>query len=169
MFYICYSEHMVPADYKDFLIAVVTAAASFIGLLFVAMTLIIDKSGKTKKQVTAENILAEGSYIALLDLFFVSLVALIPHTNLGYIMIIMGILGVGNSGRLLRAGMRDGVSRGILGISTVVYVVQIVYGIFMLAHSNHAINSALFLIIVFTLFSSALGRAWELTGVSSHD
>ena len=109
--------------------------------------------------------MAEGSYIALLDLFFLSLVALIPNTQLGYIMIVMGSLGVFNSVRLVKVGLRNGVNRGILGISTVVYIVQIIYGIFMLAHSNHLVNTTIFLTIIFTLFGTALGRAWELTGI----
>lgn len=160
---------MVPEADKDFLIAVVTAAASFIGLLFVAMTLIMDKSGKSKKQITTENIMAEGSYIALLDIFFVSLVALAPKAQLGYVMIIMGMLGVLNSARLVKAGFNDGVSRGILGISTVVYVFQVVYGGYMLSHRDHVIDMGVLLAMVVILFSSALGRAWELTGIHADE
>ena len=156
---------MVPSDYKDFLVAVVTSSATFIGLLFVAMTLITDKRSKSRKQVVTEKIMAEASYIALLNLFFVSIVALLPDTQLSYIMIIMGVIGLNNSLRLFRSGLRDGVSGGILGISTLIYAVQLVYGIYLLTHSSQSINETIFLIVIFTLFGSGLGRAWELTGI----
>ncbi|MEJ0073495.1 MAG: hypothetical protein WDN27_05460 [Candidatus Saccharibacteria bacterium] len=158
---------MLPSGYTDFLVATVTAAASFIGLLFVAMTLVMDKSGKSKRQITTENIMAEGSYLALLNLFFVGLVGLIPQTSLGYVFGVMGVLGLSNSARLLTAGRRDGVSRGILGVSSAVYAAQLVYGVILIFNSNQMINQAAFITIVFTLFGSALGRAWELTGVST--
>ena len=169
MFVLRYNSRMLPADYTDFFVAVLTASASFIGLLFVAMTLITDKSGKSKKQITTENILAEGSYIALLDLFFVSLVALIPHAKIGIVMLLMGLLGISNAFRLAKVGLRDGVSRGILGISSITYAVQVIYGIFILFNQDHVINTSLLLAIIFILFGSALGRAWELTGIPNHD
>lgn len=154
---------MVPADYKDFFVAVVTASASFIGLLFVAMPLITDRSGKSRQQIAAENIMAEGSYISLLNLFFVSLAALIPHARIGYVMIVMGLLGVFNSIRLAKAGQRDGLSRSILGISSASYAVQVIYGVVIL--HDVIINMSMLLVIIFLLFGSALGRAWELTGI----
>lgn len=113
--------------------------------------------------------MAEASYIALLDLFFVSIVALLPDTQLSYIMIIMGVIGIHNSFRLFRAGLRDGISGGILGISTLIYVIQLGDGIYLLMHSSQFINDTLFLTIVFTLFGSGLGRAWELTGIHAQD
>ncbi|MEI9914292.1 MAG: hypothetical protein WDN66_04965 [Candidatus Saccharibacteria bacterium] len=161
---------MVPVDYTNFFVAVLTASASFIGLLFVAMTLIVDKSSKSRKQIVKENISAEASYIALLNLFFVALVALTPQAQLNYVMAIMGVLGILSSVRLFRSGLRNGASRGILGISTVIYVLEIVYGVYLIFNSNKTISETLLLIIVFTLFGSALGRAWELTGIhDEHD
>lgn len=57
MFVLRYNSRVLPAGYIDFFVAVLTASASFIGLLFVARTLITDKNGKSKKQITAGNIL----------------------------------------------------------------------------------------------------------------
>lgn len=156
---------MLPNDYTDFLVAVVTASASFIGLLFVAMTLTTDNTNKSKKQITTEKIMAEGSYIALLDLFFVSLVGLLPNAHIGYPMLIMGMLGISNSYRLSKVGLRDDVSRGLLGASTITYVAQFIYGIYIVSHHDHVINTSIFLAIVLILFGSALGRARELTGI----
>jgi hypothetical protein len=157
---------MIPADYKDFLMAIVTASASFIGLLFVAMTFIMDKSGKSQKQLVRENMLSEGSYIALVDLFFVALVGLIPNTEVGHVTAIMGLIGINSSYRQVRAGLKSGVSWGTFAMSTAIYLSQIAYGVYIILHENKPINETIFLTTVIVLFASALGRAWELTGIN---
>jgi ABC-type multidrug transport system permease subunit len=159
---------MLPSDYQDFLVAVVTASASFIGLLFVAVSFITDTQGKSSKKLAKENITAEGAYIALLDLFFVSLVALVPKTSIGHIMAIMALLGLTSFFRMVKTGKESGLRRGILGVSTVVYAVQLIYGLYVIEHSHKLINSSIFLTIIFMLFATALARAWELTGINEH-
>jgi hypothetical protein len=156
---------MVPADYKDFMMAIVTASASFIGLLFVAMSFIIDRNGKSEKKLAHENNMAAGSYVALIDLFFVALVALLPNTEIGHVMAIMGILGLGASYRSLKMGLKSGASWGTFATSVVVYFIQIIYGVYIIYHSHKLLNSTIFVAMVIFLFASALGRAWELTGI----
>jgi hypothetical protein len=157
---------MVPSDFHDFISASITSAASFIGLIFVALTFIVDKSGKDEKQLAKESMLAIGSFTALLDIFIVSLVAIEPHTEIGHVMAIMGIIGLSNSWRLIKAGLKSGVGWGTFAISTIDYAIQIIYGIVIIYSSHHTINPDYYVTMTILLFSSALGRAWELTGIS---
>jgi hypothetical protein len=156
---------MVPAELKDFIVASTGASASFIGLLFVAMSFITDNGDKDKKRVATERILAESSYIALLNVFFVSLVALIPDTTIGYVTVIMAVLGLSNSIRLTHSGIKDGVNWGILSISTLLYTFEAIYGVYILFHHNQVIGKYTIMTIILFLFGAALGRAWELTGI----
>jgi hypothetical protein len=156
---------MIPNDYRDFFMAVVTSSASFIGLLFVAMSFIMDQSGKDKKQLARESMLSIGSYIALINLFIIALVALLPNTSIGHVMAIMGFIGLTNSTQLVRAGLKTGASRGTFGTSTLIYLAELIYGIYIIYHSHKVINETIFVTMVIVLFSSALGRAWELTGI----
>jgi hypothetical protein len=159
---------MVPADYQDFLVAVVTASASFIGLLFVAVSLVTDTNGKSPKRLAKENAIAEGSYTGLINLFFVSLFALTPHAEIGHVMAIMGLLGLAATASLFYKGRKNGLMRGIMGISTVVYLLELIFGIHVILNGNKLLNTSIFLTIVFSLFATALARAWELTGIREH-
>jgi len=159
---------MVPADYKDFLVAVVTASASFIGLLFVAVSFITDTNGKNTKTLAKETSTAEGAYTALVNLFFVSLLALTPHAEIGHVMAIMGFLGLVVAFRMVRKGRKNGLTRGILGISTAIYLLEFIFGIHVILNGNNLLNTSIFLTIVLALFATALVRAWELTGIHEH-
>src|SRR5271155_300351 len=87
------------APFNDFLIACVGASASFIGLLFVALSLVLardDDAGVGSLEFTDRR-LAESAFTALANIFFVSLVALMPNTNIGDAAIVMALIGLRNS------------------------------------------------------------------------
>ncbi|HLY31363.1 MAG TPA: hypothetical protein VKQ36_10060 [Ktedonobacterales bacterium] len=82
---------MVPSAMLGFFTASVGASAALIGLLFVAISISPEKiiaSGATLER----RMTASSAFSALLNVFFISLVAIIPLTNLGYVVVILGAL-----------------------------------------------------------------------------
>jgi len=111
-----------------------------------------------------DRLLAESSYAALVNIFFVSIVGLIPRTNLGYVLLVMGGLGLLNVYRIVKFPGRKG-GHGVLIISSAAFLVETIYGGY-LAYRSHAVAStSLLMTLMLTLFGSALARAWELTGI----
>jgi hypothetical protein len=92
---------MVPESLHDFLIATVTASASFTGLLFVAISFVMNDEKDSAADIQNKRVLAESSYAALLSIFFISLVALIPGTDIGWVVFVMAWIGLGNVVHLL--------------------------------------------------------------------
>jgi uncharacterized protein HemY len=158
---------MVPPELKDFLVATTGASASFIGLLFVAISLA--KAGEQGDVVAEQTkrILAESSYAALLSIFFISIVALIPQTTIGWVVVVMAIAGLSNVAHLRRyTKTKIRYNRAILGFSALVYIGQGLYGLtVLLAGSNSTTSKYSIMTLMLFLFSLALGRAWELTGI----
>ncbi|MEO5950006.1 MAG: hypothetical protein ABIQ04_01010 [Candidatus Saccharimonadales bacterium] len=150
---------------KDFLIATTGASASFIGLLFVALSLESSEKLSIVNQTT-KRILAESSYTALLNIFFISLVALIPNTSLGYVMVTMAAVGILNTIHFFRVGpqLRHNVS--ILIVGGLFYVAELLYGIFIIFRpEGYIISNNIIMGMFIFLFGAALARAWELTGI----
>lgn len=167
---VCYAGNsMIPLDLKDFMIAAVTASASFIGLLFVAISFAIDEKRFSTAELKSRRVLAESSNAALLSVFFISLVALVPGVNIGYVMLIMAWAGFGNVGHFLVVERKlHRYNIAILNFSGLVYVVQGIYAITILLHM-HSYTSKYGLMTLFIfLFTIALSRAWELTGVRNN-
>src|ERR1700679_3635119 len=86
--------------FKDFLIACVGASASFIGLLFVALSVVLTRVGEGNKLKFSDRRLAESAFTALANVFFISLTALIPGANIGWVALIVAFFGFRNVWRL---------------------------------------------------------------------
>jgi hypothetical protein len=87
------------------------AAGTLIGLLFVAVSL-RPESVLGHAAPPAARAVAGSAFIALVNSFFVSLVAVIPDTSLGYVAAIMAVLSLWYTLNLHRAlaGRRGGSS-----------------------------------------------------------
>lgn len=157
---------MLPPGLTDFLVAMTTASASFIGLLFVAISFGMNADKDTLAEAQTKRILAESSYAGLLSIFFISLVALIPDTNVGWVIFVMAILGMGTIGHLLRTSTRVKYNKARLLYGGAIYTGQAAYGLYVILFAeNHVINEYGFMTLMLFLFSGALERAWELTGI----
>jgi hypothetical protein len=161
--------------YDMFFTASAGASAAILGLLVVAVSVVNadDTDARTRERRT---VLAGSAFLALVDVFFVSLVALtggpvvFAASNLA-----MAIVGLLATGRLIpRAKGAGNFSPGFptrtlnlvfAVISVGGYSIQLGLAIALLADSrNSALQRALVLVMV-GLFGSALGRAWEVTGI----
>ena len=155
---------MVPPQLKDFLVATTGASSAFIGLLFVALTLVLERKEEDKSRYSRDRLLAESSYAGLVNVFFVSIIGLVPGNNLGFVLVVMALLGLVNVVRTLRLPRR-GRGRVLLVLSAAVFLWEGIHGGY-LVHDIHKVASESFLItLTLTLFGFALARAWELTGI----
>jgi hypothetical protein len=151
------------------------ASAAILGLLVVAVSVVNadDEDAKTRERRT---VLAGSAFLALVDAFFVSIVALTGGAAVfGTSNLVMAMVGLLATSRLIARAKRAGnFSRGFptrrlniafAFISAGGYSIQLGLAIALLADAqSSALQRALVLVIV-GLFGSALGRAWEVTGI----
>jgi hypothetical protein len=161
--------------YDMFFTASAGASAAILGLLVVAVTVVNtdDADAKTRERRT---VLAGSAFLTLVDAFFVSIVALTGGAAVFWASnLAMAIFGLLATSRLIQRARRAGnFSRGFptrrlnltfAAISAGGYSTQLGLAIALLADAqSSALQRALVLVIV-GLFGSALGRAWEVTGI----
>jgi hypothetical protein len=169
---------MVPVvlgHYENFFIASSGASAAILGLLFVAVTVANtdDADLKTRERRT---VLAGSAFLALIDAFFVSILALTGGAVVfGLSSLLMAIVGLLGTNRLIRRSWRAGnFSRGFptrrlnlvfASVSAGGYSVQLGLATALLASDrSSALQRALVLVVV-CLYASALGRAWDVMGI----
>jgi hypothetical protein len=162
---------MITNEYKDFMLAVVGASASFIGLLFVALSVVIPNLDL--KVANRERGLAVTAYGAFLNVFFLSLVALLPsHNIVAIVALLFGISGLMNSLSYLKMIFSKLKKRGtssfilIIPLMSIIYVVEVYFGVRTL--QNGAANMDVMVGLLIALFTTGLARAWELLGIEEH-
>jgi hypothetical protein len=161
------------APFKDFLIASVGASASFIGLLFVALSVVMGRKSEDSELEFNDRRLAESAFTAFANVFFVSLVALMPDTNIGWAALVMALIGLNNSWRLfawakkIKAQGGPHLEREIFWISAsvIVYLLEAIYALGILIHPTSASDLNWITSIIIALFGGGLVRSWELTGI----
>ena len=164
------------SPYEDFFIASAGASAAILGLLVVAVSVVNADDGNP---TTRENrtVLAGSAFVALVDIFLVSVVALTGGpVSFGLSSLATAAIGLYATRRLVprakRAGnfARGSRTRGLniafALISVGSYSVQFGLAVALLADTRSAgLQHALVLVIV-ALYCSALGRTWEVTGIT---
>jgi hypothetical protein len=166
----------VIGHYQNFFIASAGASAAILGLLVVAVSVVnADDANPTTREL--RTVLAGSAFVALVDIFIVSIVALTGGSVVfGLSSLAMAVVGLLATRRLIpraqRAGnfARDSRSRTLniafAAMSVGVYSVQLALAAALLANTrNGALQHALVLVIV-ALYCSTLGRAWVVTGIS---
>ena len=163
-------------QYENFFIASAGASAAILGLLVVAVSVVnADDSDPTTRE--NRTVLAGSAFVALVDIFLVSIVALTGGSiDFGLSSVAMAAVGLLATRRLIPRAKRAGnFSRGFRTrklniafalISVVGYSVQLGLAVALLANTHSsALQHALVLVIV-ALYCSALGRAWVVTGIT---
>ena len=162
--------------YDNFFIASAGASAAILGLLVVAVSVVnADDENPTTREL--RTVLAGSAYVALVDIFFVSIVALTGGSDvLGLSSLAMATVGLGATRRLIPRAKRAGnfsrsspkrkLNIAFAAISVGGYSVQLGLAVTLLSNTqNAALQRALVLVIV-VLYGSALGRTWEVTGIT---
>jgi len=166
----------VVGQYEDFFIASAGASAAILGLLVVAVSVVnADDANPTTREL--RTVLAGSAFVALVDIFFVSILALTGGSVvLGISSLAMAAVGLLATRRLVPRAKRAGnFSRGLrtrnLNIAFAVFSVasysaQLGLAAALLANTRAtALEHALVLVIV-ALYCSALSRTWVVTGIT---
>jgi len=166
----------VVGHYESFFITSAGASAAILGLLVVAVSVVnADDSDPTTRE--RRTVLAGSAFVALVDIFFVSIVALTGGSVvLGLSSLAMAAVGLLATRRLIPRAKRAGnFSRGFptrklniafASISAGGYSAQLGLAMALLANAQSAgLRQALVLVIV-VLYCSALGRTWMVTGIT---
>jgi len=166
----------VVGHYEDFFVASAGASAAILGLLVVAVTVVnADDANVTTREL--RTVLAGSAFVALVDIFIVSIVALTGGSvAFGVSSLAMAAVGLlATRGLVPRAKRAGNFSRDIRTrelniafacISVGAYSVQLGLAVALLADTRSgALQHALILVIV-ALYCSALGRTWEVAGIT---
>ena len=121
--------------------------------------------------------LAGSAFVALVDIFIVSIVALTGGSVVfGLSSLVMAAVGLLATRRLVPRAERAGnFSRGFrtrnlniafASISVGSYAVQLGLAAVLLANTHNATLLHALVLVIVALYCSALGRAWEVTGIT---
>ena len=162
--------------YESFFITSGGASAAILGLLVVAVSVVnADDENPTTREL--RTVLAGSAFVALVDIFLVSIVALTGGSvDFGLSSLAMAIVGLLATRRLIPRAKRAGnFSPGFRArklniafalISVGSYSLQLGLAVALLSNTQSAgLQHALVLVIV-ALYGSALGRAWVVTGIN---
>jgi hypothetical protein len=166
----------VPGQYENFFITSAGASAAILGLLVVAVSVVnADDSDPTTRE--NRTVLAGSAFVALVDIFMVSIVALTGGSVVfGLASLVMAVVGLLATRQLVPRARRAGnfsrdfrtrrLNIAFASLSVAGYSAQFGLALALLADRRSAgLQHALVLVIV-ALYCSALGRAWEVTGIT---
>jgi len=152
---------VVPESFQGYFAATAAGAAALIGLLFVAVSLRPDSLLGSEASASGRAV-AGSAFTALVNSFFVSLIALIPFTSLGFTAVSMASLSLYSTFRTHRELDRHEAGVTQLIAALVAYLCQFFVGIALVARPS---DSGLVVAIAYLLIASfavALKRAWML-------
>ena len=161
---------MVPEGAKEFFVVSTGASATLIGLLFVAIAVEPTSIVGEESQVETRS-RASSAFIALLNVFFISLAGTVPPTNVGVVAAILAVvgivdtLGIGLSLLEERSVVEAGRSSAVLMVvSLIIYALEFWYA--WRVGWDQGNSEALYglVYVLFVVYGVALGRAWELLG-----
>jgi hypothetical protein len=167
---------VVVGHYQSFFSASAGASAAILGLLVVAVSVVnADDVDPTTREL--RTVLAGSAFVVLVDIFFVSIVALTGGAVVsGLSSIAMATVGLLATRRLIprakRAGNFSSSSRNrelniaFASISVVGYSAQLGLAVALLANTQSAALQRALVLVIVALYGSALARAWEVTGIT---
>jgi hypothetical protein len=169
----------VAGHYEDFFITSGGASAAILGLLVVAVS-VVNADDENPRTRELRIVLAGSAFVALVDIFFVSIVALTGGSAFfGLSSLVMAAVGLVATRRLIPRAKRAGnFSRGFrarrlniffASISVAVYSLQLGLAIALVADIRSAALQLALVLVIVALYGSAIGRAWVVTGISRRE
>jgi hypothetical protein len=166
----------VVGHYENFFVASAGASAAILGLLVVAVS-VVNADDADPRTRELRTVLAGSAFVVLVDIFFVSIVALTGGSVvLGLSSIAMAAFGLLATRRLVprakRAGNFSRSSRtrtlniAFAAISFGGYSVQLGLAAALLANDQSAALQRALVLVIVVFYGSALARAWEVTGIN---
>jgi hypothetical protein len=166
----------VVGHYESFFAASAGASAAILGLLVVAVSVVnADDANPTTREL--RTVLAGSAFVVLVDIFFVSIVALSGGpTVFGLASLVMAIVGLFATSRLIPRAQRAGnfspssrnrrLNIAFASVSVGGYSVQFGLAVALLANAHSAALQRALVLVIVVFYGSALGRAWEVTGIT---
>ena len=162
--------------YGSFFIASAGASAAILGLLVVAVS-VVNADDENPQTRELRTVLAGSAFVALVDIFLVSILALTGGSIVfGLSSLAMALFGLVATSRLIPRAKRAGnFSRGFrarrlniafAAISAGAYSVQFGLAVALLARTHSAALQRALVLVIVVLYCSALSRAWVVTGIS---
>jgi hypothetical protein len=169
---------MVPDTFDNFFLAMAGAGGALIGLLFVAISIDPDRTFGRGGDPGRQRV-AGGAYMALVNGFFISTAALLPHANVGDIALPVGVVGLFSSAALGRdliryqiqhhrstAELLGGLGHALLIVAAnvILYGYEVVIAAQLIGHPHN--TPVLFTLagILLGVYAVGLARAWQLLG-----
>ena len=162
---------MVPADIHDLFLAAASVAGALIGLLFVAISVAAERLARDKAEAPVYRIRAAAALTAFTNALAVSLFALVPGQKIGPTAVAVAATGLTFIAAVLLSLVRLREARWstardalfLVGLA-VMFVIQLLQGIAIIAHPDNpgAVNTIAILVIV--CFLIGIARSWELIG-----
>jgi hypothetical protein len=152
---------LVPHSYLAYMITAAGAAGAMIGLLFVAVSmrsdLVFGKNAPPKIKT-----LAGSSFTGLVNAFSLSLLAIVPNTNIGAGMVVLAVACLYYTWSLHASTLKITKQYRVLALSMLTYTAQGVGGVTLLVrpHLVHIIGGLCY--VIFASFAISLARAWAL-------
>ena len=162
--------------YENFFVASAGASAAILGLLVVAVSVVnADDADPTTREL--RTVLAGSAFVVLVDIFFVSILALTGGSVVfGLSSIAMATIGLFATRRLIPRAKRAGnfsrssrsrrLNLAFASISVVGYSVQLGLAVALLTNTQSAALQRALVLVIVIFYGSALGRAWEVTGIT---
>ena len=162
--------------YENFFVASAGASAAILGLLVVAVSVVnADDADATTREL--RTVLAGSAFVVLVDIFFVSIVALTGGpTVFPLSSVAMAAIGLLATRRLIPRAKRAGnfspssrsrrLNLAFASISVVGYSAQLGLAVALLTNTQSAALQRALVLIIVVFYGSALGRAWEVTGIT---
>ncbi len=162
--------------YQSFFIASAGASAAILGLLVVAVSIVnADDANPTTREL--RTVLAGSAFVVLVDVFFVSIVTLTGGPVVfGVASIAMAAVGLLATRDLIPRAKRAGnfasssrnrrLNLAFASISVGGYSAQFGLAVALLANTHSAALQRGLVLVVVVFYGSALGRAWEVTGIT---
>jgi hypothetical protein len=162
---------MVPEGIRDFFAASAGVAGALIGLLFVAISVSVERLAREKAEAQVHRIRAVAAFTAFTNALAVSLFSLIPGQKIGPTSVAVAAAGLVFVAaallslirlRLVRwATIRDALF--LVGLA-VVFVCQLIEGLGVIADPGNSGDVDTIAILVVCCFLVGIARAWELIG-----
>jgi hypothetical protein len=162
---------VVPPEFGNFFIASASAGGALVGLLFVAVSIAPEQIVAARAPMERQAV-AGSAFTALMNAFFLSLFALIPHFNFGSIIVPFSLVCLSTSliqaWNLLRRtrSWQSLLRRAFLVLlSLALYGLELLNGIQLITDPSQV--GIVYGLVACLLGAFALGliRAWELLGV----
>jgi hypothetical protein len=166
----------VVGRYENFFIASAGASAAILGLLVVAVS-VVNADDADPRTRELRTVLAGSAFVVLVDIFFVSIVALtggpvvfglasIATASFGLLATRQLIPRAKRAGNFARSSRTRKLNLAFAAISVGGYSVQLGLGVSLLINTRSAALQRALVLVIVVFYASALGRAWEVTGIT---